>query len=112
MEKEEKLPVEAKTDTKTVAKTEAKAKLAKLKAEGFHNCTRVKLIKNTQGVISEIGGVVNKIKAMHESNIDEYNSQQVNSLMLIKKDGAKYELVDVNVPGRKNALKMFMEVKK
>lgn len=96
----------------TKAEVEAKAKAVRLKAEGFFDCTRVKIEKNAQGVISKFGAKVNDIKAMHESNIDVYNSQQVNSGMFIKKKGVKYELVEVNVPGRKRALKMFMEAKK
>ena len=84
----------------------------KLADEGFHNCTRVHVVKDSKNNITKLGDTVNKIKAMHESNIDEYNGQQVNSGMFIKKDGAKYELVDVTVQGRKAPLKMFMEITK
>lgn len=100
------------SEEKTEEKDSQKAISKKLAAEGFHNATRVKLVKGSNGNITKFGDTVNSIKAMHETNIDEYNSQQVNSGMFIKKDGVKYELADVKVPGRNVALKMFMEVKK
>lgn len=84
---------------------------AQLKKEGFHDCTRVRLVRGDNNNIAKFGEKVNDIQAMHQSNIDEYNAQQVNTGMFIKKDGAKYKLVDVKVPGRKVPLKMFMEEK-
>lgn len=90
----------------------------KLADGGFHNCTRVKLVKGSDNNIAKFGDEVNKIKAMHESNIDEYNTQQLNSLLFIKKDGVEYELDSLYARGRVNAkgephpYKIFVEVKK
>lgn len=88
------------------AKQSEKAK--RLATEGFHNCTKVEL-ERKNGVIVSMAKTGKKIKAMHESNIDEFNAQQHNTGLFIKKNGKKYELVDVEVPGRKAPLKMFME---
>lgn len=89
----------------------AAKKAARLKAEGFHNCTKLKLDVNGNGQIIGIAKKGQKIKAMHESNIDVFNSQQVNSHLFIKKDGVGIELTEVKIKGRKHSLKMYMDKK-
>lgn len=82
----------------------------RLRAEGFHNCTKLKL-EVKSGQIVGIAKKGQKIKAMHESNIDVFNEQQVNTHLFLKKDGVSVELVDVNITGRKKPLKMYMDKK-
>jgi hypothetical protein len=81
-----------------------------LKDGGFHNCAMYRLEKKNNQIV-KFGQKVKDIKAMHESNIDEYNTQQVNTGLFIKKDGYKYELTDCKV-GNSKVLKMFVEVNK
>lgn len=95
--------------TKTKEQMKAEKMLKRLKDEGFYNCTKHQLERDGNGNIVKIGKAINKIKSMHESNIDEYNGQQHNSGLFIKKEGKKYELVEVKVPGRSNPLMMFLE---
>lgn len=95
--------------TKTKDQLKAEKMIKRLKDEGFHNCTKHQLEKDGANNIVKIGKTIGKIKAMHESNIDEFNGQQHNSGLFIKKEGKKYELIDVKVPGRSNHLKMIME---
>ena len=89
----------------------------KLADEGYHNCTLVELEKGQDQNIARFGKEVRKIKAMHESNIDAYNTQQINSLRFIRKDNVKYELDSIHAKGRvdgKGAPKpytYFVEVK-
>lgn len=107
----------AKAEAKKVAveptDEEAKAadKVKRLKAEGFHNCTKLKLDVNGNGQIVGIAKKGQKIKAMHESNIDVFNEQQVNNHLFIKKDGVGVELVEVKITGRKIPLKKYMDKK-
>ena len=90
----------------------------KLAEGGYHNCTLVELETGQDGNISKFGKTVRKIKAMHESNIDEYNTQQLNTMRFIKKDDVKYELDELFAKGRVDGkgkpkpYKYFLEVKK
>ena len=91
---------------------------AKLKKEGFYDCVRFKLVKGRNNNIERFGDQVNVIKAMHETNIDTYNEQQLNTLLFIKKEGVEYELVDMFAKGRvlasgePNPYKVFVEKRK
>ena len=104
----------------TESPKESKEKpIAKKLAEGgYHRCKLVELDKEKNGNIAKFGKVVKRIKCMHESNIDEYNTQQINSGRFIKKDDVKYTLESMFAKGRVNAdgspkpYKYFLEVKK
>jgi len=111
---------EVKAEEPKAETVEAKPKAPKKSKlnKGFHHCTRVKLVKGQDNNIESFGEDVNRIKNMHESNIDEYNTQQLNTLLFIKKDGVKYKLESVYAKGRINSkgephpYKVFMEIKK
>lgn len=77
----------------TSPKTDRKS----LKSEGFHDCEKVLLERDSNGVLTGIGKVIRSPKAVHQSNIDTFNSQQHNSGVLLRKKGTDYELVDVIV---------------
>ncbi len=96
--------------TKETAKIQAAAmKKAALRKEGFYDCTMVEVVKDQNNNIVKLGKTVKNIKAMHETNIDVYNTQQENSGLFIKKEGAKYVLIKVDSPGRKTPRTMFVE---
>jgi hypothetical protein len=100
----------AKADTPMTDEEKLEQRKKVLKDGGFHNCAMYRLEKKNNQIV-KFGQKVKDIKAMHESNIDEYNTQQVNTGLFIKKDGYKYELTDCKV-GNSKVLKMFVEVNK
>ena len=114
MEENQSKAPEDKAPTATKEKPIAK----KLAEGGYHRCKLVELDKEKNGNIAKFGKVVKRIKCMHESNIDEYNTQQINSGRFIKKDDVKYTLESMFAKGRVNPdgspkpYKYFLEVTK
>ena len=79
---------------------------AKKLSPGYFDCTMYHLKKQGNKIVG-LGEAKKHPKNLHESNIDEYNTQQINTGLVIMKDGVDYELADVKV--NKSVLKMYVE---
>ena len=69
--------------------------------QGFHDCEKVELIIDSSKMIQGFGKIKrSNIKALHQSNIDALNEQQLNSKQLIRKKETTYCLIKRYAKGR------------
>lgn len=102
------VPKESKPKKSGGKKTASAEVIKQREAEGFYDAEMYELAVDGSGQnTGEFGKKLSDIKNMHISNIDEYNTQQWNTHRFIKRKGAQFEVVDVQVPGRLQPRKLI-----